>query len=102
MRVKSDWYRSLALTKLGETVEEKPEVPDLLEEPEVEVTVLLSEDCGVEAFAGGALAEVKDAVNCCVIALPGLTTEVAEIVGAAVEILAEAAFVPTDTNADLT
>jgi hypothetical protein len=91
----------LALTKLGERVEEKPELPELLEEPEVGVTDLLSGDCGADVVAGGALAVVKDAVNCCVIALAELTTEVAEIVGVAVEILADTAFVATEAKADL-
>ncbi|MGO9478590.1 MAG: hypothetical protein ACLQAH_13195 [Limisphaerales bacterium] len=44
------------------------------------------------------MAALKDAVNCCVITLPELTTAVADIVGLTVEILAGDAFETTVTD----
>jgi hypothetical protein len=73
----------------------------LLEEPEFEVTVLLSGDCGFGVIAGGALAAVKDAVSCCVIMVPELTTEFAEIVRLEVELLSAEALFTSAGEADL-
>ena len=55
---------------------------------EFEVTVWFSDDCETVAFVGGALATVKDAVNCGVAAFETGVAEVAEIAGVAVEVFA--------------